>query len=69
MRGPTCICWANLTPLPLEAALELIEDSSFDSALQHLMGVPANKSYKGIVPEQVRKTPSWARSWANSSVF
>ena len=82
VHGPTCILWANLTPFStqlldaLDTAVYLLpaaardvlnvefwaEEAGGGSAKQSWARTPAKSA-------QVRKTPSWPRSWANSSLL
>ena len=68
MHGPTCIFWANLTPLSLKrgcgATKIVLADCGPGGGFQtpQMFERLRNSS-------QVRKTPSWPRSWANFSLF
>ena len=56
IQAPTC---SNLTPLQFTVLSEKLDAAGYES---HFIG-------KGHLGYQVRTTPSWARSWANSRLL
>ena len=81
IHGPTCIFWANLTPFSLKATCSADGDT-FTSTAVYADDAPMCGGYDTVSvyqtgsctetatdDAQVRKTPRWPRSWANSSLF
>jgi hypothetical protein len=81
MHAPSCILWANLTAFSLQAQLDDHAKGStlydflhkarvawFDEDSKARSQDVAKAMDDHTHSVQVRKTPSWPRSWANSSL-
>ena len=85
MHRPTCIFWANLTPLSLHCQIEAVYSIVFKAidagfhieSKTHLISRKALGNLERSMEDgkellrrdQVRKTPGWPRMWANFSLL